>query len=552
MKKILIFLLLLLPSATFAQYDGLPVVGIPSNTNCISFGNNGVCNTFSPAGPSALTSTFLIPSAPNDGSFKQALIPIDTLGAYFRKFSSLNLSMVDWTGDSRTANMNTGSQNYYPGSGLGTTSLSWFIQANALAGNRYVEGLQVAGSGCRSDQFLAKSNIQPMLDSPAQWFGIGPYMVNDLVPQLGNALLNPITATCGNVGTPGAFPFVNNNGVTVTQSNVGQVSASNVITAAQLALNAGKNVIIIAEMGATTTSVAGIGQMYDANARVQAWASGYPGRVFFIDFGPSIYIPNSSATAVAFASGFSSDGTHPLTFGASLEAPIFNNAVQSFFPPPNSLISNINNINTTNSRQLISNPLMTTLTGGSLTGCNAGSTGNVPASWTFSCSNTNITLAVTSAASTWCNSSSNCGNDITVAVTCAATGTVTLSPAAPSNALWNLTDQLQFKANVSVASGSSNFAIYATADVNSNLGTINHYSLQNGSALFGAGLITAYNWTLATSPGGAAPGSTTKGFTVAKIQLYCPSATGNGTITFNRASFERIYNYSTSAGFTGQ
>src|SRR5882762_1683711 len=83
MKKILILILgILFPQFALAQYDGLPIVGVPANTNCLSFGNNGVCNTFSPAGPTVLTSAFLFPSNPADGTFKQALVPINTLLTY--------------------------------------------------------------------------------------------------------------------------------------------------------------------------------------------------------------------------------------------------------------------------------------------------------------------------------------------------------------------------------------------------------------------------------------------------------------------------------------
>lgn len=43
-------------------YSNFPVVGVPADTDCQSFGNNGVCNQYRPAGPTALTGNEIVPA----------------------------------------------------------------------------------------------------------------------------------------------------------------------------------------------------------------------------------------------------------------------------------------------------------------------------------------------------------------------------------------------------------------------------------------------------------------------------------------------------------
>src|ERR1035437_2172867 len=64
-------------------FNGLPIVGDPGNTTCLSFGNNGVCNQYSPAGPSSLTGEELIPADTgnlNGQNPQTVLIPSGLLG----------------------------------------------------------------------------------------------------------------------------------------------------------------------------------------------------------------------------------------------------------------------------------------------------------------------------------------------------------------------------------------------------------------------------------------------------------------------------------------
>lgn len=65
---------LLLSAALFAfgglalaagAFQGFPGVGVTANTNCLSTGNNGVCNQFQPAGPTYLQGTETFPADSN-------------------------------------------------------------------------------------------------------------------------------------------------------------------------------------------------------------------------------------------------------------------------------------------------------------------------------------------------------------------------------------------------------------------------------------------------------------------------------------------------------
>jgi hypothetical protein len=74
----------LLPSLAFAQaFSQYPTVGVPDQTQCLSFGNNGVCNQYRPAGPTAVTGDETLPADTNltGGQNPQTVrMPIVSLG----------------------------------------------------------------------------------------------------------------------------------------------------------------------------------------------------------------------------------------------------------------------------------------------------------------------------------------------------------------------------------------------------------------------------------------------------------------------------------------
>ena len=65
-----------------SQWDGFPLVGDTAGTTCLSFGNNGVCNQFRPAGPAILNGTEQMPAANPNGpqAYQTVLIPSSSFG----------------------------------------------------------------------------------------------------------------------------------------------------------------------------------------------------------------------------------------------------------------------------------------------------------------------------------------------------------------------------------------------------------------------------------------------------------------------------------------
>ena len=72
-------------NAAFAggAFSSYPIVGNPANTTCLQYGNNGVCNQYSPAGPSGTTGNELLPAdtgAANGANPQTELIPLSMFG----------------------------------------------------------------------------------------------------------------------------------------------------------------------------------------------------------------------------------------------------------------------------------------------------------------------------------------------------------------------------------------------------------------------------------------------------------------------------------------
>ena len=69
LKKIILAATLLIGGAAAAlaagAFSNYPGVGVTANTNCTSYGNNGVCNQYQPAGPSTLTGNETVPADTN-------------------------------------------------------------------------------------------------------------------------------------------------------------------------------------------------------------------------------------------------------------------------------------------------------------------------------------------------------------------------------------------------------------------------------------------------------------------------------------------------------
>lgn len=64
-------------------YSQFPIVGVPADTDCQSYGNGGVCNQYRPAGPNYLTGNEIIPAdtqLPNGANPQTVDIPVSMLG----------------------------------------------------------------------------------------------------------------------------------------------------------------------------------------------------------------------------------------------------------------------------------------------------------------------------------------------------------------------------------------------------------------------------------------------------------------------------------------
>lgn len=64
-------------------YQNFPIVGVPANTDCQSYGNNNVCNQYRPAGPNYITGNEIIPAdtqLPGGQNPQTVDIPVSMLG----------------------------------------------------------------------------------------------------------------------------------------------------------------------------------------------------------------------------------------------------------------------------------------------------------------------------------------------------------------------------------------------------------------------------------------------------------------------------------------
>lgn len=102
-------------------FQGYPLIGGDgvTATNCLSFGNNAVCNQFQPAGPSLIASGSTIPAdtniqgAGNAGNPATVDIPVTSLGA--------GNTIVNTTTGTQTIVVAAGVSNYvYAGAGAAT------------------------------------------------------------------------------------------------------------------------------------------------------------------------------------------------------------------------------------------------------------------------------------------------------------------------------------------------------------------------------------------------------------------------------------------------
>lgn len=131
-------------SAAFAQaFPNYPTVGIGADTQCLSYGNNGRCTQYRPAGPNTLTGNETLPADTNlsNGQNPQTVLITSSLfaGGYG------NATVSSTTGTTAAVQAADGIGTYvYTGAGTATYT-SFKLPANPIQNQKFC--LANAGSG---------------------------------------------------------------------------------------------------------------------------------------------------------------------------------------------------------------------------------------------------------------------------------------------------------------------------------------------------------------------------------------------------------------------
>lgn len=442
-----------------------------------------------------------------------------------------NPNMISLLGDSRIAYTTVSS-------GAVLTSQSWFNAANARAGHRYILGTNAGGSGCRSDQFLGPIDLDAVLNDNSATVVINSPAANDFGPVVGNGVPAGVGGQCTNSG--GTYPYTDNNGNKVTSSNVGQMVAQNVITACRAIVSRNKRCIITEEPGSTTQSAA-TSQVYDLNARLEAFANANPGWVYIWSYNQAVWNPTGSTSAIAFKSNYSVDGVHYSPLGADQQGIAFNTAFQNLFPAYDFSVANENFINGTTPLSIVNNPLFTTLTGGTSAGCGT-ITGSIPSGWEISCHNSATTVTVTSA-----SDPNGYGNDITLAITTTGADSGVSFFSVGNNAQWSASDYIQGGVDISVTGTPSNACLYFATQMVTSGGNSQQYDMYPNSTT--ACPNYAYSYRLRSQP--LKPPAGTNSFSDPADVIVIFSGAGSITYTASRAWASRRYIWTSGITFSG-
>ena len=407
------------------------------------------------------------------------------------------------------------------GSGpLSTTAAHWFAWASALNGANMRHVANYGISGKRSDEYLA-TNFAASLTAPGYWYVFNSPAINDIAQA--------------------PAPYTTLDGVAITLTNVAEYVAGRILTAAITARAAGYQVVITSEPGSNTCTQAQCTAVYELNQRLKEICQTY-GFLYF-DIASVLWNPGASATTISFKTGYTLEGTHLTHLGAYYAGKAFAALIGKFIPAAYILPSNKSDVLATNARQLIQNPLFTTLTGGASSGVTL--TGNVPANWTLG----NTAGAGTSVTITSAANADGYGNDVTLTITAGAADTVTFQQAGISgagNANWLITDIMQSGVQMDVAAGSSNFVSYWQQGIATVEGpTQNNFVLYSGVASgLGPGPAEAYTLTYAAKPAAApltAGGALgTRSFIAPYLKLVFTAA-GSATITLRRPFWDKRF-----------
>lgn len=151
LKKIILAATLLIGGAAAAlaagAFSNYPGVGVTANTNCTSYGNNGVCNQYQPAGPTYLQGTETFPADTNYVNPQGATIQPYTVTIPTSLFGSGygSLAVSSTTGTTALVQATDGTGTFvYTGAGTATYT-SFKLPPNPMNNQQFC--LVNAGSG---------------------------------------------------------------------------------------------------------------------------------------------------------------------------------------------------------------------------------------------------------------------------------------------------------------------------------------------------------------------------------------------------------------------
>jgi len=360
-----------------------------------------------------------------------------------------------------------------------------------------------------------------------------------------------------NLTQSSSTPFIDADGISVTDSNVALVAYNKVVAAANVMLKSGKFCIFISEIGGNSNLIGmtaqHIKQMFEYNQRIFDFCKVTPG-CRFIDITDVCWV-GSAAGTIQFAAGDLNDNTH---HSAKLAYKIAKKVLPEFqavgVRPVARFPKSLSNINANNPLSLFDNTMFATASGGSTPTANTitvtgvgGSTGtaaqiavlNTPKNcqWIGAATATANLVSITP--------NSYGGNDLTYDVANTAAGLVELVFDTPAPSKSVFTDVIQGGMNVAVAAGSSNIAIewqtHLNATINGVSTTFNGYDLYAGTA--GPGPTDAYQHALASQPSGFPVGTTAgnKGYTQGRLGFRTFAGGGSMRITISMPHHQRMF-----------
>lgn len=208
LKKLSLACAALIAAASIAYaggaFQGWPLVGGNGTSNCLSTGNNGVCNQFQPAGPSVLTGNETIPADTNiPGAGSNAVpatlvIPSNLFGNGYG-----NTTIFSTTGTTAAVVVADGVSNFiYTGAGTATFT-SFKLSTNPI--NNQKECLIDAGTGILTLTAVAAS---------ANSFGNTPTIVGTTPTSIPVAVASGAQTTVTNAGACWIYQAgASNNGI---------------------------------------------------------------------------------------------------------------------------------------------------------------------------------------------------------------------------------------------------------------------------------------------------------------------------------------------------